>query len=36
MPAGVSDFVDALAGREPFEIDLRGQDGEFLVVEQGK
>jgi len=34
LASGVPYFVDALAGRECFQLDLSGQDGGFIFVEQ--
>jgi hypothetical protein len=32
--AGIADFVDALPGSEFLELDLGGQDSNFVIVEQ--
>jgi len=34
LASGVSHFVDALAGGEFFQLDLSGQNGSFIFVEQ--
>ena len=34
--AGIADLVDALAGGELFQLDLGGQNRNFVIVEQGK
>jgi hypothetical protein len=34
--AGITYFVDALPWNKCSEIDLGGQDGNFIIVEQGK
>jgi hypothetical protein len=34
--AGIADLVDALPGGKVFEVDLRGQNGPLIVVEQRK
>jgi hypothetical protein len=34
--AGITYFVDALPGSKCFEIDLGSQDGNFIIIEQGK
>ena len=34
--AGIADLVDALAGSELFDLDLSGENGGFVLIEQGK